>query len=494
MSSKKIKPLQTHYECARSVYAPCELHGNEMPLSIRGHFHSNSVGLDIKSKIVKERLEFRYPTEIWRQYPAENKQRLIDNISYLFTAHLPLLTGKPLRLEYHTRYPQIFSWVTEAFLRFVPSYPYLHEGQKGNNKMEGLRTMLDRRVYFAPSKPLQGKIRSTKEKNIVIPFTFGKDSFLTYHLAKDIGLSPTLVYFNEPTEEYTRQHKLNLIKDFSKESGEHVYFTDNSFGRLRAFGSGWFGWEMALSSWALFALPFAYAKAARYIVFANEASCNHAFYDQDGLKVMPQYEQSWQATEAMSAMTQTLSGGTVFTTSFLEGIYESGVIALLKARYHNSLKYLMSCWAETKAAKFKRWCGICAKCARIYLYLLANNVDPKFVGFKDNMLTADKADLFEIFHADDDMGGALATDKEEQLLAFYILCLQGRQDALVKRFKKSAHYNYVKKNFKGLVTRYYTLHNEIVTPTAWRKKLHAIINGVLTKRVNELYRLQKGNK
>ncbi len=486
--------MQTHYECARSVYAPCPLDNKEIPVSINGHFHLNGVGLDIKSKVVRERLEFRYPKTIWQQYPSENKQRLIDNISYLFTAHLPLLTGRPLRLEFKTRYPQIFSWVTECLLRFTPSYPYLHQGQKGDDKMEGLRTILNRRVYFAPSKPLQGKARPSNEKNIVIPFTFGKDSFLTYHLAKDIGLNPTLVYFNEPTEEYTRQHKLNLISAFSKESGETVYFTDNSFGRLRAFGSGWFGWELALSSWALFALPFAYAKRARYIVFANEASCNHAFYDKDGLKVMPQYEQSWQATEAMSAVTQTLSGGTVFTTSFLEGIYESGVIALLKARYHSSLKYLMSCWAETKAAKFNRWCGVCAKCARMYLYLLANDVDPAFVGFKTNMLAKNKADLFEIFHSPKDMGGALATDREEQLLAFYILCLKGCEEPLVQRFKKSPHFNFVQKNFKSLVARYYSLHAEAITPAPWRGKLHAIINGVLKKRVSELYKLQKKNK
>ena len=34
-------------------------------------------------------------------------------------------------------------------------------------------------------------------------------------------------------------------------------------------GDGWFGWELALTSWGILSLPFAYSEQAKYIIFSN---------------------------------------------------------------------------------------------------------------------------------------------------------------------------------------------------------------------------------
>lgn len=466
-----------------------EWHEREIPVKIKGKTHRNGISIHIKSKELTTDLTLDYPNSIWRNYPKENKVKLMDNITYIFTAHLPFLLKGNIRLEYNTGYPHVYSWANQCFVRFLPAYWYLYRGRRGTKVFPLLKTMLNSRAYFAETKDVPPRFPSTIDENIVIPFTFGKDSFLSYSVAKEIGLHPTLVYFNEPTEEYASEHKKALIKQFSEKSGHKVYYLDNPLGGLREYGEGWFGWELALTSWALLALPFAYAQKAGYLVFSNEASCNDFFYDHENLKVLPDYEQSGQATEELSILTQALSEGEVYTTTFLQGLHEIAILSILKNRYSENLRYLMSCWAETLNAKDKRWCANCSKCARIYLYLSANGIDPiKEAGFQDDLFAEKNAPLYNIFGQKAAGTGfdAFGTNYDEQLLAFYLCYLRGNRSPLVSRFAASETKAEAEAKFPELLKTYFSLHEEHITPPQWKRKIDKIYKESLKNAVTEI--------
>lgn len=471
-----------------------EWHEREIPVKIEGTTIDSGVNISIISEQLIRDLSLFYPNSIWQKYPEENKIKLVDNITYIFTGHLPFLLKGNIRLEYNTGYPHVYSWANQCFMRFLPAYWYLYQGKRGTTVFPLLKTMLNSRAYFAETKDVPPHFPATIDENIIIPFTFGKDSFLTYSLAKDLGLNPTLVYYNEPTEEFSKKHKLDLIKQFSQDTKKKVYFLDNPLGSLREYGEGWFGWELALTSWALLSLPFAYHYKAGYIVFSNEASCNDFFYDKENLKVIPDYEQSGQATEELSLLTQSLSEGEVYSTTFLQGLQEIAITAVLKDRYRHIFKYLMSCWAETKAAKHKRWCAVCSKCARIFLYLSAHGVNPeKEAGFQDNLFKTGNERLFNIFGEKVVGTGfdAFGTNRDEQLFAFYLTYLRGNRQPLVKKFASLPLLKEAESRFDEFLHKYFTLQKEFVTPPQWKQKLDHIFNESLSKARQEIINLKR---
>lgn len=458
-------------------------HEREIPVAINGLATRTGVSIGISSKQLTTTLELNFSDKVWEHYPKRNKVKLVDNLTYIFSAHLPFLLKGNIRLEYNTGYPNVYSWTNQCFMRFLPAYWYLYRGRRGTGVFPLLKTLLNSRSTFTETKDLSPVFPETLQKNVIIPFTFGKDSFLTYFIAKEIGLNPVLVYFNEPTELYAKEHKLKLIDEFEKRVGCNVYYMDNPLGNLRDVGEGWFGWELAVTSWGLLSLPFAYKHKSAYIIFSNEKSVNAFFYDDEGLKVTPDYDQSAQSVEELSIVTQSLSEGEVYTTTFLQGLNDLAIIAILKQKYfNNTFRFLMSCWAETESAKDKRWCADCSKCARIYVYLTANGIDPiKDAGFEDNMLVAEKAHLFNVFgaHATGTGWDAFGLNTEEQALAFYLTYLRGNRDPLVVKFAHSEMFNDTKMRFKNLLNEYYQLHPEQSMPPQWRRRINKIFNDSL---------------
>ncbi len=467
-------------------------HEREIPVNIMGENTKEGVRIAIESKELNRNLEITYPSNIWSNYRKENKVKLVDNITYIFTAHLPFLLKGNIRLDYNTGYPQTYSWANQCFMRFLPAYWFFQQGKRGTRVFPMLKTILNSRANFAETKDIPPTFPTSIDEEIIIPFTFGKDSFLTYYLAKEIGLRPTLVYYNEPTEMYSRHHKLDLIKKFEQETKEKIYFMDNPLGDLREYGEGWFGWELALTSWALLSLPYAYHHKAGYILFSNEMDTNLFSYDKDGFKVIPDYEQSAQAMEEMSLLTAALSEGEVYVTTFLQGLKDLAIISLLKNRYPQSLRYLMSCWAETEEAKDKRWCGVCTKCARLYLYLSAHGVDPiREAGFKDNLFEEEKESLYNVFGKKASGTGwdAFGLNTKEQALAFYLTYLRGNRDPLVMKFTKTPLFKEMKTNFVELVYQHYSIYPEISTPPQWKERIHRIFKNSFKEQIKEILTL-----
>jgi hypothetical protein len=468
-------------------------HERETAVRIRGEAGERGILVTIDSRALSTSLQLIYPAEIWQRYPQENRSHLVDSITYIFTAHLPFLLKGNIRLEYSTGFPSAYSWAIHSFTRFLPSYWYLYRRKRGSKVFPMLKTLLNSRAVFSEMEEKYPVFPPSRPDRAVIPFTFGKDSFLSYTIASRLGIETVLVYFNEPTERYARAHKLELIERFCSDRDAEVYYIENPLGELRQYGEAWFGWELAITSWAVMALPFAYAAEARYILFSNEKSCNDFFYDREGLKVIPEFDQSAPATDALNALVQSMSQGQVYVATFLQGLNELAVIAMLKYLDRSVCSYLMSCWAETDKALHKRWCAACSKCARIYLYLSANGIDPEAeAGYEDNLLENGYEHLYNVFGEAQGTGfDAFGTNREEQTFAFYLAWLQGRSDPLIEKFLASPLFGEVTEKFDAYLKEYYGLHPEQLSPPRYKERIDALYREGLAEARRELIHLRE---
>lgn len=466
-------------------------------LKISGSLKQSGFGLRVCKEPICEDFDLFYPDEIWKNFPEENKKQLLDNLAFSFTAHLPLLRGEDLDLKYDTAQPMVSSWIYNLFLRFLPTYKHLYNEESNSSVLPVLRRMLTSDLSFAKSEDMGGvDFFETDERSVIVPFTFGKDSLLTYCVAKEIGLSPVAVCFYEPTEKYSKRHKLELIENFEKDFGEKIYFVDNGFANLRAGGDGWFGWEATLTTYALMSLPFAYSTGARYIIFSNEISCNDYFYDDRALKVMFDYEQSDLATGDLSSLMRALTAGEVGCTNFLQGLYEIAIIGILKNNFEKYLKYLMSCWADNTGAAQCRWCQECSKCGRIFLFLAANGIDPQEqAGFSDNLFEEKYISLFNIFA--NSSGGlsksvtydSIGTNRDEQLLAFYLAFKRGFKGYAIDKFAKSKLLEEAQERSLELIEKYYGFKEGEMIPKFCRDDVNNLFKNSLSQSLSVIHAL-----
>ena len=323
--------------------------------------------------------------------------------------------------------------------------------------------------------------------------TFGKDSLLSYALAEELKLDPVAVYVEEPDTKYMdptinkinrtyeNKHKDVLIKKFYEEFKKPVYKIKHQLSLTRE--SKYFGvdtaelpWGSQLTEYAFLSIPFNHYFKARYLVYGNEASCSNKYLNKEGILTNAAFDQSGEWTVEISKLMKLLTKS-MSAISLIEPIHELAIIKILHHRYPQYAKYQMSCMASNNNARYSRWCHNCSKCARIYAFLVANDIDPAQVNFKENMFKKSKINLFSLFGASRnalpyDMAG---TGRNELLLAFYLSYKNGAKGYLIDLFKKKMLKEAENKK-DTLMKEFYGVHESKTIPARYIKPLHHIFN------------------
>jgi len=153
----------------------------------------------------------------------------------------------------------------------------------------------------------------------------------------------------------------------------------------------------------------------------------------------------------------------------IEPLYEIAIMKILHYRYSEIGKYQMSCFAEEEPARTKRWCGVCSKCARIYIFLRALGISPRRVGFNQEMLSERKHHLYSLFQdgngeVKDSTYDQSGLGRDEQLLAFYLAFKKGVKGALISEFQKK-YLREARKREKELREKYFGTHTINTIPS-----------------------------
>jgi hypothetical protein len=165
-----------------------------------------------------------YPQKIWRAF--NNKNILAENFIYARTAPLAAATRREANFNFNQ---SVLKKMVD--LGIIGDLPHVAFANK--IRIAGLRKLLKSRKNIFTKKNTNGRFKpllGTKSNKALLALSFGKDSLLTYGLAKELGIECHLVYVNEMEGEYSieNEHKRKIIKEFIKDQNIKLeYLEDN---------------------------------------------------------------------------------------------------------------------------------------------------------------------------------------------------------------------------------------------------------------------------
>jgi len=444
--------------------------GKSQEITIKSNFSQKGIRLEVGDVP----FEIIYPENYWLKFPNFFKKILSENLAFASTFHLPYLLNIN-SLNYRMPRPITESLFFKGFVLSLPSIALMKVKTGGKTsdllkKFFAINFRFDGESNVSTPNSLGRQITKTA----VLPFTFGKDSLLTYSLCKELGIKSIPVFVKEPLPESRQEnyHKEKSAKEFLKEFKEKVIFLDNEAGKLREDG-GWYGWELQLTQYALLMLPIVFANKSHYLFFSNEQSCNEEFLDEEGFWCNPVFEQSAEWLMKINKVIKEMGVENLRVSSLIEPLHELAIVKVLHSRYPEIAKYQSSCFAEKPEAKFNRWCGNCSKCARIYIFFLANNINPAKIGIQTNMLESKyktKFSLFENGNIKDSEYDQSRLGRDEQLLAFLLAYRNGHKGELMDLFK-SLYLKEAEKREKELRKKYFGIHSTKTIPEELKDKV-----------------------
>ncbi|MBU0758192.1 MAG: hypothetical protein KKF44_09045 [Nanoarchaeota archaeon] len=432
--------------------------------------------------IDQKKLNLEFPKEIWTSFPAEHKKLFVDNYAFLKTIHIPQFLDRHEKIEFSTLEPFFKNSIFHCMMSNIPFCADVDN----ISTTEKIRNFLNLEFRFAgASRPLPAYPEKMRDA-AVISMSFGKDSLLTYALAKELGFDVTLAMSDDNDCVQEMIYKLAIAKKFSTEFNEKVWIIKNNTSLIHRYKywnvpkTEW-GFGHLLTEYCYNMIPFAHFSKANHIMIGNEKSCDDTYMNKEGYTSYPVYDQSSFWTLQLSKMTKSMTGNQLQVISLIEPLYELAIIKILHNRYPEIGKHQMSCFSdENEYGKQHHWCGHCSKCARIYIFLKANNILPERIGFKNDMLMDKHKHLYSIFGVEKKEGASVGYDasgcgRDEQLYAFYLACNNGTKGELIDLFKKT-YFNEAKNRAAELHKTYYGIHESRTIPAEILVRLKKIFN------------------
>ena len=407
-----------------------------------------SRGIDVI--VENKKFSIVYPSKVWQGLPKTLKELFSDNITFAESNFLPVMLGKK-GINYDFGYP-----LCEPFLFKNQLFDMLDcEQSDGVPHLSYLKNFYNLEFNYLPHQenlPIHGDIGQWNHSKVkaVLPFSFGKESLVTFALCLELGIEPILVYCQEPVQPYEEKYKLNKLKRLAKEFNVQTYFIKHQPGLFR-YGRAFnlknkteIGWGSQTTLLSLLVLPFVYHHQARYILTGSEYLNNDVSF-KAGWKSFCSADQTAEMTLAKNALVGILTNGQCAVKNSLEPLEELLIFFILNRRYPKIAPYMFSCMAEKPLLEGSQWCHQCHKCNQMFLNATACGFDPAKLGFKENLLEHsqffDKCfkDPWKTFLPDPDLEFSFMIALKKGLKFRYLRAFQ--KTVLPKVGKKWNYYN-----------------------------------------------------
>lgn len=418
-----------------------------------------------------------YPPAIVKSFPKKAFRFIADN--YLYSRTRPLgIVGKGL--SYAFGRPALQSFIDTGLKRAMPCLADINGMSAKKLLADFTRAQKTGKITFKPHQKVSTPPRFKSKKNrAILSLSFGKDSMLSYGLAKELNLDCFLVTVNEMEHASGDEWKIKnqIIKDFCHDQGEVIHYFKDAIDEFwyhphvkSQFKKG-LGDTNGLLAYALELLPFVYYHHARYLIFGNEHNMNDHFRTDEGLKFYPSYDQSSEYTANENKYWQKYYHGNFHVVSLVEPLYNLAEMKILYSRYPHLLKYIMSC--EPQKGSADRWCYNCPMCAKAFLYSAAFG-DPKKIAFNKDFFGKIYADLYPLFSKKPLRHYERPPQvRDEQLLSFLLCYQNGWKGDLLDAFKKN-HLAEAMRREKELRRKFFGIHKAPNVPKELKNKLLAI--------------------
>ncbi|MFA5076313.1 MAG: hypothetical protein WC480_02755 [Patescibacteria group bacterium] len=427
----------------------------------------------------------KYPEKIFNNLADETKKAWADNLLYCRTCSLSLVTTKPL---YHNiPEPQLAKLIHYGLIKDLPRISF-ETGIKTKKLLAQFwANQKNKKIVFTIKGKGQAALPNKKNlaNKAIIAMSFGKDSVLSYGLAKELGLDCQLVFINELEEHNSPElkFKMKIIKEFEAKERKKVnlminnidgiFYTKkikNNIGELENTNAN--------LSFTLEMLPFAYYYQAKYIIIGNECNFKDYFINDEGFKTYPAYDQSADYNKIENQHLGRFTNNNLQVMSLVEPIYNLAEMQILYHRYPQLLQYVMSCYP--KPYDPDRWCYACPMCAKAWLYSVAVGGDPKKIGFNKNLFSKEYQKLYPLFATKvTRLYEKPAAVREEQLLSFLLAYQVGWRGDLINLFKDK-YLDQAKKREQELRRKFFSIYPMKTIPNNLKSKLTNIFKQELT--------------
>lgn len=323
-----------------------------------------------------------------------------------------------------------------------------------------------RNIYFDNNKKEEDSIfqeQFSDPNKALLLMSFGKDSLLSFGLAKELGLDLS-IFFNVDTgkQDHEFDKKLLILNEFKKEFKNKSYVLydttekivlDISFPKhFQDFVS-----STTLLHYALLTMPIAYSEQISSILVGNEQNMNDEYTTKDGIKTKVNPDQTSEFMQELNSLLSVYTNNNTRMVSLVEPIYNLFEIRILYLRYPELLKYVMSC-ADERLKQDQRWCLQCPMCAKAFLYTKAFGFDPKRIHLDTNFFDKKYEKLFPLFNKNSERTHEKPPRmRDEQLLSFYLAYKKDSKGYLVDKFKKE-FLDEVKERYDELHKTFFGIH------------------------------------
>ncbi len=393
----------------------------------------SQTNLGIKINTKNKNFHLIYPDKIWKNFPS--KDFLFDNLVYLLTISMPLVSNIK-KVEYNTAVPYFKSEFYKGILAEIPSSAddYNVSARKIINKFKSLKIKFKDNKVKKPKK-----INIDLNERTTIPFSCGKDSLLTLAVAHELNLDPVLMYINDTVSPSENKIKIRYTKKISKKFHLTYYIVRNELEKLNDF-EFWnkpettLGYSHMIPSFVFISLPIIYKHKTKYLFLGNEQSLNVSFKTKEGFRVFPSPDQTPKGTIKLNKLIHHIMPK-VHLGSLIEPLTNLATMKILHTRYKEFGKYQISCDC-LDASSQPRWCQNNSMCADMYLYMKANNLDPRTVQLTKNMFNKRFLKHYALFSKAVDRYDKAPHARDQQLFAFYLAYRNGAKGYAIEKFKK----------------------------------------------------------
>lgn len=423
-----------------------------------------------------------YPLTVWKSFPENLHLPYAEFIAFMSTVHLAFPQGRIV--DYQFPAPYLESFFYHGLLMSMPE----NWTDKENLKLKSSNFVKIAYNSFFKTK-FHGFTKESLEivpkyysvsKRVMVPFSFGKDSLLTYALCKELGYEIIPIFFIEPRNKYENNYKQKMIKEFEKEFHQPFEIFSVPLVGLKHLDSFSWGWDLLLTQYTMFLIPFLHYYQPEYFFWSNELNCSQLIVDPEGFQIDRTFDQHWRWLQTLNTALR-IFGSNTSLGSLVEAISEYADCIILHSRYPNIARYHLTCQAEHPK---KRWCGNCYDCANTYLYLVSIGIDPKRVGLMDNMFSKQKSRKIKLFNSPKLKNyfwrDTFVFNRNEKLIAFYLADRCGINEYAVDMFKKE-YLLEAKKNLSSLKHTYLSVHDFHTAPAKFIKPLRTIFDEELRK-------------
>ena len=430
---------------------------------------------NFKIKVLDDVYTVKYANGVLKRLDDQTKEILVSN--FLYNRTLPLSLVQKKALSYQSSQPFLKPLIEYGAKKDISRLSELIK-VKSKKLFQNLAAAQKQKVIFTKSNlPLTIlPAQKTSLTTAILSLSFGKDSLLTYGLAKEIGLKTYLAFIND-MEKYNLHElkiKKKIIKEFCKNQNEEVFLinddTDNLFRNKKLKGQfDELDGTNGMLSFVLELIPLAFNRRAKYIIFGNERNLDDYFVNQENLKVYPSGDQSLPYMKEQNKYLHTLTNGHLQVISLVKPLYNLAEVKILYRRYPHLLKFLMSCSSENLTNG--RWCYQCTTCAWAFLYATAFGNNPKEIGINTNLFEKKYLQFFSLFNPKiEKIYERPPQIREEQLLGFLLAYRNGFKGHLMNlfehRFLKEAE-----KKEASLRKKFFGIHSTEILPKEFKDKV-----------------------